>query len=349
MDELSMLLRKAKEETLDKTDALMLLKRVRNFSDLMKLMNTASEIRNEYVGTTYKFEAFMSPITVCSTNPPCAYCRRSTGVEYEPLTREEIIWGTEKIVSTGIKRLEIGGGTPWKGAGEIVINTVKTIREVSKELLIRVNVGPALNKDDLKKLKELGVVEVSSNFETMNKNVFKRIKPGDNLDSRIALAKAIDETGLKLSTTIMVGIGSSYKDYIDHLFWLKDNIKNLGRVAITVLRPIKGTPMESVPAGSIIEALKIGSLARIILRDVDLSFGGIMNDHRLIPLRIMAGENREVHLSLIVTKSKTWLRPPLSPCETEIITHNNLVFINYLPLIIRIVKETGMEPEIVYR
>ncbi len=345
MEELGTLLREAREGTLDREGALKLLKSVRDYSDLMKLMSVASEVRDECVGRVYKLEAFMSPITKCTTNPPCRYCRRSAGAEHDPLTPEEIRWGAERVAATGIRRLEIGGGTPWDGAGEAVINAVKIIKGVAPNLLIRVNVGPALSRDDLLKLKELGVVEVSSNFETMNRDVFRRVKPGDDLNARIALAKMIDDVGLKLSTTIMVGIGSTYEDYVNHIFWLKENVRNLGRVAITVLRPIKGTPMESVHAGSILDALKVGALARVVLRHVDLGFGGIMNDHRLLPLRIMAGGNREVHLSVLVTKSKAWLRPSISPAETEVLSKGNLTFINYLPLITRIVREAGMEPE----
>lgn len=346
MSELSTLLREAREGTLDKPGALELLKKVRDYSDLMKLMSVASEVRDECVGRTYKLEAFMSPITKCTTNPPCKYCRRSAGTERELLTPEEIRWGAERVAETGIKRLEIGGGTPWGGAGEAVINAVRIIKEVAPNLLIRVNVGPALTRENLLKLKELGVAEVSSNFETMNREVFREVKPGDDLNARIALAKTIDAAGLRLSTTIMVGIGSTYEDYVNHIFWLKENIRNLGRVAITVLRPIKGTPMESTPAGSVMEALKVGALARAVLRDVDLGFGGIMNDHRLIPLRAMAGGNREVHLSVLVTKSRTWLRPSISPAETKVITNGDLILINYLPLITRIIKEAGMEPEV---
>ena len=345
MNNLSTLLREAREGTLDRAGALRLLKEVRDYSDLMRLMRVASEVRDECVGRIYKFEAFMSPITRCTTNPPCRYCRRSAGVEHEPLMPEEIRWGAERVAATRIRRLEIGGGTPWDGAGEAVINAVRIIKEVAPNLLIRVNVGPALSRDDLLKLKELGVVEVSANFETMNREVFRKVKPGDDLNARIALAKAIDSVGLKLSTTIMVGIGSTYEDYVNHIFWLKENIRNLGRVAITVLRPIKGTPMESAPAGSVMDALKVGALARVVLRHVDLGFGGIMNDHRLLPLRIMAGGNREVHLSVLVTKSRTWLRQTISPAETEVVTNGDLIFINYLPLITRIVREAGMEPE----
>lgn len=345
MEGLNALLSKAREGILEEDEALKLIKCVKDYMDLMKLMEAASEVRDEEVGRTYKFEAFMSPITGCTTKPPCRYCWRAAGKDRTPLTPEEIRWGTRKISATGIKRLEIGGGTPWGGAGNAVINAVKIIKEVNPNLLVRVNVGPALSKEDLIKLKELGVTEVSSNFETMNEEVFKKVKPGDDLRARVEFAKAIDSVGLKVSTTVMVGIGSTLEDHVRHIYWLRRNLCNLGRVAVTVLRPVKGTPMESAPAGSVDEALKVGALARLVLRKVDLGFGGIMNDHRLLPLRIMAGGNREVHLSVLITKDMSWRPQILSPAETEVAVNGRVTYVNYLPLLTRVVKEAGMTPE----
>ncbi len=338
------ILEKALTDSIDKREALILLRKSQDYSRLMDLFKVASRIRDNEVGRVYKIEGFISPITKCTTKPPCRFCRRSTGRDFEPLTTSELELGIKLLAETGLKRVEIGGGTVWSGAGEIVIKAVEICRRIAPHILIRINVGPSLSFNDLVKLKELGVYEVSSNFETMNPQVFKKVKPGDSLESRIKLAKAIDEVGLKLSTTIMVGIGSSYEDYIEHIFWLKENIRNLSRVSITILRPIKGTPMENHPMGSIIEALKLGAVARMVLRKIDLSFGGIANDIRLLPLRVMAGDNREVHLSVMVTKRR-WDKPVLSPSEVVVKNINGLWYYNALPLLTRTLKELGMIPE----
>jgi len=309
-------------------------------------MKVATKVRSEEIGDIYKFEAFMGPITKCTTNPPCKYCRRSSRdrtIFDDPLTLEEIKTAIGLIAKTGIKRVEIGGGTLWEGAGRKVIESVRIIRKITPNIKIRVNVGPALTREDLLKLKELNVEEVSSNFETMNEQVFSNVKPGDSLKARVELAKNIDSIGLKLSTTMMVGIGSTYEDYVKHMFWFKKNIKNLSRFAITGLRPIPGTPLESKPMASPVEVAKIGAVARLIFRGVDVCFGGIMNDIRLLPLRVMAGENREIHLSVSVHRA--WDYPTLSPSETSIYNMNRLRLVNNLPLITRIIKDLGLEPE----
>lgn len=346
MVDLNGILIKAAKDEITRDEALIVLKKVQSYDKLMDLFKVATKVRIEEIGYVYKFEAFMGPITKCTTNPPCKYCRRSRkdrSAFDNPLSLNEIEVGTKLIEETGVKRLEIGGGTLWKGAGEKVINAVKVIKKIAPNLKIRINVGPALTKDDLIKLKELGVEEVSSNFETINETVFRNVKPGDNLKARMELAKNIDSIGLKLSTTMMIGIGSTYEDYVDHMFWFKDNIKNLSRFSITALRPIPGTPMESRPMASPIEAAKIGAVARLIFRNVDICFGGIMNDIRLLPLRVMAGGNREIHLSVSVHRK--WDFRLLSPSETKIIEFDGFRFINNLPLITRIIRDLGLKPE----
>ncbi len=344
MDYVSVL-NKARVNGISRDEALLLLRKIQDYGKIIELLKTASRIRDDYVGRTYKIEGFLSSITPCTTCPPCKYCRRAIGVQDEPLTMEEIKLGVELIAKTGVKRIEIGGGTVWRGAGSVVLKAVNICRKIAPKLLIRVNVGPSLSINDLIKLKEAGVYEVSSNLETINKEVFKRVKPGDNLEARMKFAKDIDKVGLKISTTIMVGIGSSYEDYVDHIFWLKDNIRNISRISITVLRPIRGTPLENHPMGSLFEALKLGALVRLVLKNIDLSFGGIANDIRLLPLRIMAGDNREVHLSVMVTKRK-WNKQILSPSEQRLENIGSLWFYNALPLLTRMLRELGMEPEV---
>ncbi len=40
-----------------------------------------------------------------------------------------------------------------------------------------------------------------------------------------------------------------------------------------VLRPIRGTPLENHPMGSVFETLKLRAPVRLVLKNIDLSFG----------------------------------------------------------------------------
>jgi len=338
---LEKVLHEAVSEPLTQDEALYVLNKVKTIEDFLELAKVASKVRDDEVGAVFKFDGFIGSITPCTTNPPCKYCSRSAGnrpdFAEKPITIEEVEFGAKLIESTGTKRVELGGGTLWNGAGGKVLEAVKAVKRVSS-MDIWINVGPSLSKDDLVKLKDLGVKEVCSSLETINPDVFKDAKPGDSLEARMKLAEEINEVGLGLKSVMMVGLGSGYEDYVKHIFWFK-KFENLSSVSITGLRPIPGTPFQNKPMANPLEVAKVGAVARLVLRDVDVGFGGMMNDPRMLPLWIMAGANRAIHLGAHIHRA--WSTPIRHP-NTVVEKHGEIEFVNMLPLTTRLAKEMGM-------
>jgi len=340
------ILEEAKNREITKDEALLLLRKINTPSRLNELFKVASEVRDKEVGLIFKFDGFIGTITPCNINPPCKYCSRSSDKDTfsEPLTLEEIKAGAKFISDTGVKRVELGGGTMLNGAGDRVIQAVEAVKSVAPMMDIWINVGPSLSKKDLIQLKDLGVKEVCSSLETYNPSIFAEIKPGDSIDARMRLAKEIDEVGLGLKSVMMVGIGSTYEDYVDYIFWLK-RFKNLTHFPITGFRPIPETPLKKHKIALSIEVAKIGAIARLVHRKIDISFGGMMNDPQLLPLWIMAGANRAIHMGPHWHRQKKWFRKDYLP-EIVVETVGNMEFSNLLPLTTRIVKEMGMGADI---
>jgi biotin synthase len=206
-----------------------------------------------------------------------------------------------------------------------------------------VNVGPSLSRRALEELRNLGVSEVGASLETINERVFKEVKPGDNLQTRMKFAIAVKNIGLKLMSVMMVGIGSTYEDYVNHIFWLKEI--GVDHMPITGLIPIPGTQLEiSRPAWSY-EVAKVVAVARLILRKADISVGGVMNDPQLLPMSVMAGANRVIHLGAHVHRVGIWGFRPMYKC-IEVKRLGNLEFVNMLPLTTKIVKDLGMRVDV---
>ncbi len=331
----------ARSREVTREEALLLLSEADNYEKLLELFRVASEVRRREVGDVFKFDGFIGPITPCTTSPPCKYCGRSAGGNRfsDPLTPEEVALGAKLIEETGTRRVELGGGTLWSGADDVVLKAVEAVKSAT-DLDVWVNVGPCLSRDALKKLKDLGVVEVGSSLETINEKVFREAKPGDSLRARMEFARAIKGAGLGLASVMMVGIGSSYQDYVDHIFWLKE--VGVDHFAVTGLNPIPGTPFEGRRPALSYEVAKVVAVARLVLRRADISIGGIMNDPQLLPLAIMAGANRAIHLGAHVHRPGKWT--PRWKC-IEARRLGNLELVNYLPLTARIVMDMGMRVE----
>lgn len=341
------ILEEAKNREIAKEEAILLLKEINTTQKLNELFEVASRVRDEEVEPIFKFDGFIGTITPCNTDPPCKYCSRAAkGKETfsEPLTVEQIKTGAKLISEAGVRRVELGGGTVPSGAGSKVIEAVEAVKSAAPTIDIWINVGPSLSKRDLIRLKELGIKEVCSSLETYNPGIFAEVKPGDSREARIKLAEQINEVGLGLKSVMMVSIGSSYEDYVDYMFWLKD-FKNLTHFPITGFRPISGTPLEGHKIALSAEVAKIGAIARLVHRKTDISFGGMMNDPQLLPLWIMAGANRAIHMGAHWHRQGRWSRRNHLP-EIVVKTVGNMEFNNMLPLTTRIVKTMGMDADV---
>jgi len=338
------ILDKALTEPVTRDETLFLFREVRRTEDFLQLASVASKVRDDEVGAVFKFDGFVGTLTPCSIDPPCKYCSRSAGKNIfdKPLTNEEIEIVAKLMKEASIKRVELGGGTLLDGAGEKIIKATEIMKKVAP-FDVWVNVGPSLNAGDLAQLKRLGVSEVCSSLETINPEVFKEVKPGDSLEARMNLAKEIDQAGLGLTSVMMVGIGSSYEDMAEHIFWYK-SFKNLGHFCITGFNPIPGASLQHKPQANPFEVAKAGAIARLVLRTPDISFGGIMNDFRLLPLMIMAGGNRVIHLGAHAHRANGWRQLHLPGTQVE--KHGEIEFVNMLPLTTRIVEEMGMEVDV---
>lgn len=343
--ELNVILEKALKEPPTPEETLLLFRKVRSYDRFLKLIKTASRVRDDEIGQAFKFDGFIWPVTPCTTSPPCRYCGRSAGLWGldNPLTLEEIEVAGTFMKEAGLKRIGLGGGTVWTGAGKYITEAVRIVKLVAP-FDVWVNIGPSFNSGDLAKLKELGVSAVGSSIETINPTVFKEAKPGDSLKARMRLAEEIDNTGLGLFSIIMVGIGSRYEDYVKHIFWLK-SFKNLTLLTVSGFNPILGTPFEKRPPANPFEVAKVIAVARLILRTSDISFGGVMIDWRLLPFMIMAGANRTFHLGCHVHKVGSEYQE-YSPKRISIKKHGNLEFVNMLPLTVNIIRKMGIKVDI---
>ena len=343
--ELNRILEKALGEPPTREETLLLLRKVQGYDKLLKLIKTASRVRNDEIGQAFKFDGFMWPVTPCTTSPPCRYCGRSAGLWGldNPLTLDEIEVAGRFMKEVGLKRIGLGGGTVWTGAGKYITEAVRRVK-LAAPFDVWVNIGPSLNRGDLAKLKELGVTAVGSSIETINPIVFKEAKPGDSLEARLKLAEEIMRVNLGFFSIMMVGIDSSYEDYVKHIFWLK-RFKNLTLLTVSGFNPIPGTPFENRPPASPLEVAKVIAVARLTLRTPDISFGGVMIDWRLLPLMIMAGANRTFHLGCHVHKIGSEYQQHLLKMIT-VRRHGNIEFVNMLPLTVNIIKELEMEADI---
>jgi len=183
----------------------------------------------------------------CSLKRKCAYCGFAAGSS--PLgyyrgfvkTEEQIIEAALSIESAGIKRVSISAGY---GNFRKVLTAVKTVKRITG-LEVLVNVGGDLSREDIELLKSAGVETVCCNLETVNRELFRKLKPDDSFEKRLKVCELVKEVGLKLSSGLLLGIGEDEKDREEHIELLKS--LEVDEVPVMGFRPYPKTPMENVP------------------------------------------------------------------------------------------------------
>jgi len=305
------------------------------------LFAVASDVRREHKGNEFTLDGFLSTLSDCAIRPACHYCSRASGADFPPpLTPDEVTEGARFIASSGTKVMEVGGGTN-PAQAERIIECAHAAIEASG-IRVWVNVGPSFARRHLERLKDVGIEMVGANLETINPDVFRRVKPGDGLEKRMRLAKEIKSVGLKLSSVMMVGIGSSVADYARHIFWLKE--VGVDRMSVTGLNPVPGTPLEAAEPASPFDVCRVAAVGRLVLRDADVSVGGMMNDPRLLPLQVMSGVNRSNHLGAAVHRRRPAGGFQRWPRTIQYKETDGILFSNLRPVSERFLRQLGMEP-----
>lgn len=337
--EFERILRNAETDEISREEALFLFKEARTYDKILELFKVASRVREDEVGATFKLDGFIGPISHCISDPPCRYCWNSSNLSEiksglkDVLTTDEISQSAKLMEETGTTAVELGGASFTDE--RLVIDAVNAFKDASN-LSVWVKAGPSFSEEGLKQLKEMEV-DVAIPLEVLNGEIFKKAKPGDNLEERERLLSKADDLGMGLATVLLCGLGESREDRVNHLFYLKQ-FENFNYLLITCFRPIPGTPMSNYPLLSPLEGAITGAIVRLIFRDIDIHNG----TYDQIPLCIMSGGNRLVHAGASVhRRSGIW---HTSGAKVKHI-NDRLDFVNLLPTTVKFITGAGMDVE----
>jgi len=341
------ILNEALKREITKDEAVFLFENSTTPDAYLLLFRTANTVREQEAGNLFILDGWLGSLVSCKTDPPCLYCGRAVPGrkrdDWQATTPQQLQEIAGVIKKTGTTMIQIGGGTNIKEAPAVMIRVLGELKQLGFK--VRVNVGPALAEDDVKTMKKLGVDSITCSFETMNEEIFRQIKPGDDLEARKEMARIINDNGVSLSSNIMVGVGETFRDRVEHLFYLK-NLKNLNQLGITWLRIHSDSPLvgKKIPP-SPIEAARTIAISRLIFRNTDIKG----SSPQYIQLWIAAGANRQIHGGVSVHKKNRSLIGGGGAGMSSGIEHievcDGYVVSNMLPITARWVMASGMEVE----
>ncbi|KUO78224.1 MAG: radical SAM protein [Desulfosporosinus sp. BRH_c37] len=273
-DQLISILEKSKTELINREEALYILQNTKDEQSASKLLEAAVYVREHEVGNVFKLVGGIASVLPCNLKPNCIYCPYWRDSKKKQLATEEIVKAVGYIRSHGIKDFHLSGGTTLGSEGLDVLSIVEAIRKAGfDDVEIDVNCGAAMSLETLKKLKSLGVKKVGAVFETLNPEVFRKMKPGDSLEAKKKFAGLIGKAGLGLGTGILAGLSpeeTKYQDYVDFLFEVK-GYPHLVSLYVSKFYPFNTTTLREQPACPDEEASRVIALTRLVLRTINIT------------------------------------------------------------------------------
>lgn len=243
-----------------------------SYAELEPLINVIYD-RKKSGHSPIKLTSTIHLTNQCHVTPKCTYCGFAAGTSengyYTPFhkTDSEIETIAKAIELSGIPRVSCSGAHGY--GGEQAVSAARIVKTTtSLELLI--NVGADLTRESLEKISRYKTDTICCNLETVNEQLFHKLKPGENLANRIHVCQMTDDIGLELSSGLLIGVGESHQDRLNHLQFLK-RYKNLGEIPIMGFNPYPGTPMANHPPCSLLEQIKTILVVRLMYPDIRIT------------------------------------------------------------------------------
>ncbi len=243
---LNAILEKAnQEELLDRGEIVFLLGLTQK-SQIDAVFEAAGELRMRHFGDRVFLYGFIYISTFCRNQ--CNFCYyRSANALPVRYRREasEIIEAAQRLAESGVNLIDLTLGEDpqyFQDQGfEQFIQLVKAVRQTT-DLPIMVSPG-VVPADVLSDLARSGVSWYACYQETHNRDLFKRLRPGQNYAERLENKELAGKLGLLTEEGLLCGVGESAQNIADSIEAMR--FLEVSQMRAMTFVPQNGTPMQA--------------------------------------------------------------------------------------------------------
>ena len=234
-------------------------------ADLFDMIACAGKIREKETGDrVFSCAIINAKSGRCSED--CAYCAQSsfhrTGIETYPMRRvDEILETAVRMAGQGATHFSMvtSGFSPGGRDLDIVCRAAEAIRKATP-LKVCASLGE-LTLSMARRLRGAGITNYHHNLETAE-SYFDRICTTHAYRDDVETVKIAKEAGFCVRSGGILGLGETWDQRVELAFTLGE--LDVDTVPINFLNPVPGTPMESRPLVTPLDALKSIALFRFI-------------------------------------------------------------------------------------
>ncbi|UCB47551.1 MAG: methylornithine synthase PylB [Spirochaetota bacterium] len=303
MKNLDVILDKAYNRQVISDDEVKFLLGLNDEKDLAALYLTARDLKQRYFSNKLFLYGFVYFSTYCRND--CAFCfyRESNGSSRRyRKTVSEAVGSAYRLADSGVHLIDLTmGEDPFYLQSESGLKKLESlVTQVKSTTKLPVMISPGLlSVEYLSALSKAGADWYACYQETHNRELFSRLRLGQDYDRRFLAKQQARETGLLIEEGILTGVGESRSDIVTSMKVMKET--GAQQLRVMSFNPQAGTPMSDHPTPNRFQEFKIIALMRLLfpqkLIPASLDIDGVKN----LKYRLDAGAN--VITSLI---------PPLS-------------------------------------
>ncbi len=246
-----------------------------NVADKQALYGAAGEIRDRFAGRYFDTCSIVNARSGrCSEN--CKWCAQSavfkTHVqEYELIDEDSCVELARLNAKYKVNKFSFV--TSGRSLSDKNIDRLcGYARRIKGEMEINLCASMGLlNKEQLRKLKEAGIMRYHCNLES-SRRFFATLCSSHTIDEKIQTIRYAQELGMEVCSGGIIGMGETMEDRVD----LALTVRELGvkSIPMNVLNPIPGTPLEGTAPLADEEVLTTVAVFRFINPDAFLRFAG---------------------------------------------------------------------------
>lgn len=238
-------------------------------ADTDALFKAAREVRHQCFGNDIFLYGFLYFSTYCRNECRfCQYKKSNIALPRYRKTASEIMDAAKALADSGVHLLDLTmGEDPELYYGEQgFASLVNIVRKVREETQLPVMISPGTVPDDvIRQMADSGVDFYACYQETFNRELYKRLRPGQPFEVRRHKKEVAGQAGMLVEEGILTGLGESLEDIADAVIQMTHN--GVHQVRVMTFVPQSGTPMADRPAqDNQLECLVI-AVMRLVLQD----------------------------------------------------------------------------------
>jgi len=233
-----------------------------NGKDDKWLFAEANRLKEEVYGDEVFFRGIIETGNECTRS--CEYCgiRKEMKRPRYLLTSEQILSAVNKVKSHNLGSIVLQAGEiNTQAYYDYIANAVKLVRDnYDGDIVLSHGNMP---KEQYERFKELGASRYLIKVETLQKELYEKLHPGEVIEDRIGKVKELIELGYQVGSGFIAGLpGYTNEMLAEDLLELRK--LNVHMFSISPFVPTPGTPLENNPRGSIDLIYRATAIYRIL-------------------------------------------------------------------------------------